>query len=102
MWMAPREAHAQAFSSTIQVPRDGLTFRATDGRAIARLSYDARGGIFEVLDDHGDAVASMGQSRAAVIRAPTAPITDWSLDVMRDPWTREGSHGSNSRPGSGL
>ena len=47
-----REAIArQPQTATMYVPPDGLLFRAPDGRAIARLSYDAHGGVFEVIDD---------------------------------------------------
>jgi hypothetical protein len=37
--------------ATIVVPPDGLAFRTIDGRIIARLSYDSRGGVFEVFDN---------------------------------------------------
>jgi hypothetical protein len=48
------EAHAQSnsFASTMYVPSDGLAFRAFDGRVVAKLSYDARGGVFELYDEH--------------------------------------------------
>jgi hypothetical protein len=45
---APRVAHAQAPSSTVVVPEEGLTVRSADGRTI-RLFYDARRGAFEVV-----------------------------------------------------
>ena len=52
--LVEREARAQsgAQSASVFVPSEGLTFRAVDGRVIARLSYDARGGAFEVYDSH--------------------------------------------------
>jgi hypothetical protein len=56
--MAPRVAHADAVSSAILVPWEGLTFRSVDGRAIARLSYSAGGGVFEVLDGSGNSFAT--------------------------------------------
>ena len=60
-----REARAQAATRTasVYVPPEGLVFRALDGRAIARLSYDARGGAFEVYDSREH---SAGALRAAV------------------------------------
>jgi hypothetical protein len=50
-----RDAYAQkpAFSSTFYVPRDGLAFRTLEGRVIAKLSYDERGGTFELYDGLG-------------------------------------------------
>jgi hypothetical protein len=99
--LMPREARAESASSTIQVPPEGLTFRSRDGRAIARLSYDARGGIFEVLGDHGDTVASMGHRENAALPRTAGPKTSWSLDDVRDPWDREPA-APTDRPPSGL
>jgi hypothetical protein len=66
--LAPREAHAQYVS---------LTFRSTDGRAIARLSYGSGGGAFEVLDDRGNAVP-FG-------RVPPSPASERApADVLED------------------
>jgi hypothetical protein len=47
-----RSAHALTApgASTAYVPSDGLAFRTFDGRIVARLSYNARGGIFDVYD----------------------------------------------------
>jgi hypothetical protein len=38
--------------ASVYVPPDGLAFRTLDGRIIARMSYDARGGFFEVYDNN--------------------------------------------------
>jgi hypothetical protein len=35
---------------TVYVPTEGLVFRSTDGRAIARLGYDAHGGFFDLYE----------------------------------------------------
>jgi len=43
----------QSAASTVYVPADGLTFRTFDGRVVARLSYDAHGGIFDVYREVG-------------------------------------------------
>ena len=69
-----RDAHAQAspFAATVYVPSDGLAFRTFDGRVVARLSYDAHGGIFELYDDHEQpAVRVRGEPTA---RAPAATL----------------------------
>jgi hypothetical protein len=54
-----RDARAQSipFAATVYVPSDGLAFRTFDGHVVARLSYDAHGGIFEVYDE-GERVAA--------------------------------------------
>jgi hypothetical protein len=98
--MLPREAHAQSLSSTLQVPEEGLTFRSVDGRAIARLSYDAHGGVFEVLGDRGEPVASLGQRGRAGLAPAEGPKTEWSLDDAPDPWAR--APGRIKAPPSGL
>jgi hypothetical protein len=70
--IALREAHAQSLSTaTIYVPPGGLVFRTPDGSAIARLSRDAHGGIFELFDDQ-QAVSVRAPSVAAP-RPPLAP-----------------------------
>jgi hypothetical protein len=99
----PRRAEAQPYASSIQVPPGGLTFRAADGRAVARLSYDARGGLFEVLDEHGAAASTLGPGRATPLMthlAPSAPVPEsaWSVDVLPDPW----AHAQHRAPPSGL
>jgi hypothetical protein len=102
--MTSREAHAQTLSSTIQVPHDGLTFRSAEGHAIARLSYDyeARGGVFEILDDRGDVVASVGQRGRTGIVPAARSRAEWSLDVVPDPWTPERAPDATQYPPSGL
>jgi hypothetical protein len=47
------EARADSVSSTstIYVPSNGLVFRTLDGKPIARISHDARGGVFELYDE---------------------------------------------------
>ena len=51
-WLV-REARADAvpFAATVYVPSDGIAFRSFDGHVIARLSYDAHGGFFEVYNE---------------------------------------------------
>jgi hypothetical protein len=98
--LLPRDAHAIPFASTIQVPVGGLTFRAPDGRAIARLTYDARGGVFEVLDENGGAVSSMGHAPRPSALPVAAPPAVWSVDELRDPWARDAVEGAH--PASGL
>ena len=102
---SPRLAHADAYASSIQVPREGLTFRGEGGRAIARLGYGAHGGVFEVLDEHGDPVAAMGTAAHATspeaIPGPTGATGAWTLDDARDPWSGYRVH-PTSLPASGL
>jgi hypothetical protein len=71
--IVPRVAHAQAPSSTVVVPEEGLTIRSPDGRTI-RLFYDARGGTFEVLGDRGD-----------VVRFGQVPVSSSSLESSGNP-----------------
>jgi hypothetical protein len=49
-----RDARADAgsFASTVYVPSDGITLRTLEGHVIARLSYDAHGGVFELYDEN--------------------------------------------------
>jgi hypothetical protein len=56
-----QEAHAkvQTQTATVYIPPQGLTFRALDGRVIARLSYDVRGGVFEVYGQRDRPSASL-------------------------------------------
>jgi len=56
-----RDAKAQPAgpSAAVYVPADGLTFRAVDGRVIARLGYDKNGGTFEVYDARERPTASL-------------------------------------------
>jgi hypothetical protein len=77
-----REAHAQSLSAaTLVVPVGGLVFRAPDGTALARISRDAHGGVFELFDDRHE--MSMQAPRAApTVRDPRAPNSD---DLDGDP-----------------
>ncbi len=73
-----REARAQsAQSASVYVPSEGLAFRGVDGRLIARLSYDSRGGAFEVYDNHE---RPAGALRPAVASEP--PRTSSALPVL--------------------
>src|SRR5579863_10436846 len=56
-----REAHAQSsyLASTVYVPSDGLAFRTFDGHVIAKLSYDAHGGVLDIYDEHERPAASV-------------------------------------------
>jgi hypothetical protein len=69
-----REARAQsgAQSASMYVPVEGLAFRGADGRVIARLSYDARGGAFEVFDNHERAAIAMRPGLVAEAPRPSA------------------------------
>jgi hypothetical protein len=77
-----REARAQAapFAATIYVPSDGLAFRTFDGRVVARLSYDAHGGMLDLYDEHEQPAtrvrtdgAGRGGSPAPTAFAPSSP-----------------------------
>jgi hypothetical protein len=50
------EGQAQAKSApqpaSVFVPPEGVAFRTIDGRIIARISYDTRGGFLEVYDNN--------------------------------------------------
>lgn len=51
--LTERDARAQtAHAATVYLPAEGLTFRSLDGHLVARLWSDARGGAFEVYDNH--------------------------------------------------
>jgi hypothetical protein len=73
-----RDARAQSSfqmpqTAAVYVPPEGLAFRALDGRVIARLSYDAHGGSFEVYDHHEHPAAAL---RAGFVAdAPRTPAT---------------------------
>jgi hypothetical protein len=64
-------AHALTLplASTEYVPSDGLAFRTFDGRIVARLSYNARGGVFDVYDAQEHPAISV---RADMLVAPGA------------------------------
>lgn len=55
------QAHARPAGqpASVIVPADGLAFRTIDGRIIARLSYDSRGGVFEVFDNNEHATSAV-------------------------------------------
>jgi hypothetical protein len=56
-----RDARAQAlpFAATVYVPSDGIAFRSFDGHVVARLSYDAHGGIFDVYNEREQVAARL-------------------------------------------
>ena len=68
-----RDAHAQAspFSATVYVPSDGIAFRAFDGRIVARLSYDAHGGVFDLYDEREQPVTRL---RGESVARPAVPV----------------------------
>lgn len=74
-----RDARAQQavpFAATMYVPSDGLAFRTFEGRVVARLSYDAHGGVFELYDDHEQAAVRVrGEPPGRVAPTTTAPAT---------------------------
>jgi hypothetical protein len=68
--LGAREAHAQAgVPASITVPAEGLVFRSPDGRPIARVSRDARGGVFELYDDRQEIVTRVPSAVRAVAAA---------------------------------
>jgi hypothetical protein len=82
-----RDAQAQsgAQAASVYVPAEGLAFRAIDGRVVARLSYDARGGAFEVYDSRERPSASLRAGplaealRVPAVAAPTTGSQDLDL-----------------------
>ena len=76
--VSPPEARAQssALASTIYVPSDGLAFRTFDGHVIAKLSYDAHGGILEVFDEHERTATSLRADALGATRASVTPAPD--------------------------
>ncbi len=72
-------AQSAPFASTVYVPSDGLAFRAFDGRIVARLSYDRRGGVFEVYD--GDERPSAGVRADALHQGDPAERPSNPLDM---------------------
>ncbi len=67
-----RTAHAeQPAGSTVYVPSEGLTFRTFDGRVVAKLSYDAHGGVFDVYRESSE----VSERRESVILPRKAPAT---------------------------
>jgi hypothetical protein len=71
-----REARAQPGpqAASVIVPADGLTFRAVDGRVVARLSYDARGGAFEVFDSRERPAGALRPGLVAEAPRPSATV----------------------------
>ncbi len=72
-----REASAQPGpqSASVYVPAEGLTFRAVDGRVVARLSYDAHGGAFEVYDSRERPAGALRPVAEAPRPASAAPAS---------------------------
>jgi hypothetical protein len=64
-------ASAASLSSAVYVPSDGLAFRTLDGRVIARLSYDERGGVLALYD--GSERPSTVLHAGSLDRPPTPP-----------------------------
>jgi hypothetical protein len=74
--LTERDARAQSALQTasVYVPAEGLAFRALDGHIVARLSYDARGGAFEVYDSREHPSAALRPGPVAdTPRVPAAP-----------------------------
>jgi hypothetical protein len=97
----PADARASSLQSSIVVPHEGLTFRSTDGRVIARLSAGPGGGVFELYDaDERPSIAV----RAGAIARPRS-IAAWSPgsadESLVDPWTAS-SPNVDRLPASGL
>ncbi len=91
-----REAHAQAgVPATITVPPEGLVFRSPDGRPLARLSRDARGGVFELYDDRQEISARIGNPVRAVAAAKELHPNPYVMDE-EDPFA------SAAQPGPGF
>jgi hypothetical protein len=69
------EARAQAApqQASVYLPAEGLAFRSADGHIVARLSYDARGGAFEVYDGHERPAAALRSG--LVTEAPRSSST---------------------------
>jgi hypothetical protein len=71
--LAERDARAQtAHAATVYLPPEGLTFRSLDGHLVARLTSDARGGSFEVYDNHEHPAGALRAGLAAAGAAPPA------------------------------
>jgi hypothetical protein len=78
-----RQANAQSGGiSTIYVPPGGLVFRGMDGKPLARISEDSRGGTLELYDDRREVSTRLQSSRTP----PLAQQNPYTLDD-RDPWT---------------
>jgi hypothetical protein len=105
-------ANAEARSpASILVPPDGLFFRGTDGRVLARLYGGPEGGVFELYDAQGrpkspghggplgsrETFASPGTLTAPVALAPPGGLASpmrsasgWATgelaETLADPW----------------
>ncbi len=79
-----RDANAQSAGiSTLYVPSGGLVFRSMDGKPLARIAQDARGGTFELFDDRREVSARFQGGPRTPVLAQQNPYT---LEE-RDPWT---------------
>ena|ERR1700730_14366102 len=87
LWLRDARAQATSAASTIFVPWEGLVFRTPDGRAIARLSRDANGGVLELYDDHHSARFGAG----AIGLSHSGTRESYVLDE-EDPWAGGSSH----------
>ena len=93
--LGSREAHAQSGTpAAITVPADGLVFRSPDGRPIARLSRDMRGGVFELYDDRQEVVTRLGNTVRAVAAAKELHPNPYVVDE-EDPF-------ASAAPGAGF
>jgi hypothetical protein len=70
-----RDARADSSSqgASVYVPPDGLTFRTTEGRVVAKLSYDSHGGTFELFDERERPTTRMRADSFAPAPPPPAP-----------------------------
>jgi hypothetical protein len=72
------QAERPPMASAVFVPNGGLAFRTLDGRVIAKLAYDAKGGFLELYDEHERPAASLhaagvsGLTGAAPVVSPPA------------------------------
>jgi hypothetical protein len=73
LWVRDARAQAAPFAATIYVPSDGLAFRTFDGRVVARLSYDAHGGVFELYDEREQPAAHVRADAFTRVAPGTAP-----------------------------
>ena len=58
--------------STVYIPAEGLSFRTIDGHLVAKLSRNASGGVFELVDDKEAGIVrlSVGSGSARVSSRP--------------------------------
>ena len=97
-----RTAHAEPITivSTVYVPAEGIVFRATDGKPIAKLSRDAHGGFLELYDDSQDVGVRL--SSAGGRPAATRPPRESYLLDEEDPFIDRGAPASIARPAAGY